>query len=371
MDLSLYRELFVHRTDVFAQQLESGAYMPIRRELTDDDIAEHLAGLWSIGTYVIDPSGEEQTVKYICFDLDTHDPVTTEDLLEVVEGFVEDTCSDQYATRCLMRESSGNKGTHVWLFLDQPLSAARVRRWLEAEFWPEWNALTGSATLEVFPKQDTVMIGGFGNLVKLPLGVHAVSGKKSEIVPQLGWATRIDEVVPFPSELVPDTAPVETATRYGQRPTTGEPTSPFPCIDQIIHSGAGKGQRNAAMFHLALYCFGHAIPSDLAEELCSRANQEFDPPLGDSEVTKTVQQAYTGRYHSANCGTDWLKSYCEGPCRGGWAVAAKEPEGGSLRKANEGQAVEVQVVRKTTDGGRTRLTIGHPDATNQPTLVCG
>jgi hypothetical protein len=40
--------------------------------------------------------------------------------------------------------------------------------------------------LEVFPKQDTISGKGLGNLVKLPLGVHRVIGKRSYFLPRPG-----------------------------------------------------------------------------------------------------------------------------------------------------------------------------------------
>jgi hypothetical protein len=362
-DLGLYRRLFIHREDVFAEQLDSGAYMPHRRPLTEDDITEHLAGFWSLGSYVIRP--EDQTVSYIVFDLDTHDIGLTAMLCEVVEGFL----PLEVDPRCLLREVSGNKGTHVWLFLDEPVPAAKVRRWLARDFWPSWNAETDNFTLEVFPKQDAVVEGGFGNLVKLPLGKHRVSGKFSEVSPYQGWASAIEDVVPFPASLVPDIEP-ERETRQDHRRGDG-PASPFPCVDQILHDGASAGVRNNAMFHLALYLYGHGIPHDLAEEMCNRANERFDPPLPPGEVKTTLDQAYTGGYHSANCGQDWLRGFCNGPCRGGgWSVLAEETTEGSLRKAQEGQLVEVRIVRRQADHDGVRLTVGHADAKNEPTLIC-
>lgn len=370
-DIALYRQLFVHRSDVFARQLESGAYVPQRRDLTDDDIEEHLAGFWSIGTYVIDPEG--QTVKYVCFDLDTHDEAATELLCGLVEELVTGLEPGPHGKYALLKEWSGNKGTHVWLFLSEPVEAAKVRRWIGRDFLPKWIEATGGSVLEIFPKQDTVPEGGFGNLVKLPLGKHAVSGNFSKFLPFQGWASSIEEVVPLDATLIPDVAPdSETASRRAGRSTHGgnQPSSPFPCVDQVLYKGAGQGQRNQAMFHLALYCYGHAVPEDLALEMCQRANEEFDPPMPDREVTGIIDQAYSGRYVSARCGSDWLRGFCEGPCRAGWQVLSEEPEHGTLRSANEGSLVEVQVVRKSTDAGRTRLTIGHPDASNQPTLIC-
>lgn len=370
--LEKYRSLFIHRDDVFAVQHESGNYYPERRELTDDDLTEHLAGLWSIGSYVIRP--EDQTIKFLCFDLDTHDEETTDALCGLVQRMVSLNLSHEYIAGhglpMLLLESSGSKGVHVWLFFSEPINAARVRRWVASEFLPQWTEETGGASLEIFPKQDTVAEGGFGNLVKLPLGQHAVSGKFSEIVGYQEWADSIESVQPLDVALVPDPPPVERTGSQSRGHRTGsEPASPFPCVDQILYRGAQRGGRDQAMFHLALYCYGHAVPEDLAKEMCARANEHFDPPIPDADIDRKIRQAYSGRYESATCGSDWLRNFCEGPCRAGWTVA-KEPDAGRLRSASEGSLVEVQISQRTVEEGRTRLTIRHPDARNTPTLIC-
>jgi len=373
-DIALYRKLFVHRDDVYAAQQPNGAYFPQRFPLTDDDIAEHLAGFASYGVYVIRP--EDQTVSYIVFDLDSHDENLFTELLVSVEDLVVSVTGTevQDARRHLLLESSGNKGKHVWLFLSEPLPARQVRAWVESTFRPLWNARTNDLSLEVFPKQDAVDEGGFGNLVKLPFGVHAVSGNRSEVVPVHGWASRIEDVVPLDSSLVPEAPAVGTGrpteadrpNRHGTNPAQG-PSSPFPCVDQILYEGVGQGVRDNAMFHLALYLYGHAIPEDLAEDICLRANENFDPPLRDDEVRTKVRSAYRGRFQSARCGTDWLRDVCPGPCRSGWQVASTTA--GELRTCRPGDVVEVEVVRRASDGARARVTVSHPDANNQPTFV--
>lgn len=360
IDLARYRELFVHRDDVFAEQQPSGAYFPVRESIADDDIQEHLDGLASYGVYVIRPS--DQTVKYVLFDLDTHG----EQALEMLKGAVGELVWPAPGPRSLLLERSGSKGWHVWLFLSDPLPARQVRAWLAARF--RWG--TDYPPLEVFPKQDTVSEGGYGNLVKLPLGRHAVSGNLSEFVPVQGWASGIDDVVPLESRLIP-AAPAASplpgrGSPRGEGRTVGVPSSPFPCIDHILRAGVGEGYRDRAMFHLALYFYGHGLDQDLAEEACIRANENFDPQLTEREVRQKVASAYRGRFASARCGSDWLVEICPGPCREGWSV--RQAQGGTLSRAEPGTTIEVDVVR-VTDSDRKRVTIGHPDADNQPTLV--
>lgn len=379
MNLDKYYDLFVHRRDVFAEQQASGAYFPVRQELTVDDVAEHLAGMASYGVYVIDP--EDQTVRYVVWDLDVMDEEAASFLCESVQALVAEVRGPvgREPFWSLMREFSGNKGTHVWLFLDRPVPARDVRVWVEENWKPVW---TEQATangwpldVEVFPKQDTVPEGGFGNLVKLPFGVHAVSGKKSELVSSSGWANTIDDVQPLDGSLIPK-APDQPSRGAGRAAQGGGspvgsshdgPASPFPCVDAIFNEGVGQGVRDRAMFHLALYYYGHGIPEDVALDLCIRANENFQPPLPERELRQKVSSAYRGRYSSARCGTDWLVDVCPGPCKGGWQV--RQSETSDLLSAVAGDEVAVEVLRVVKDAQRARLTITHPDAENAPTLV--
>lgn len=124
------------------------------------------------------------------------------------------------------------------------------------------------------------------------------------------------------------------------------------------------------MFHLALYLYGHAVPEDLAYETCIRANDHFDPPLTEREVEAKVKGAYSGRYASARCGTDWLGEICPGPCRSGWHVISSNTAESELRRADVGSGIEVEVLRRVEDGQRVRITVKHPDAQNTPTFIC-
>lgn len=378
VDIDVFMDLFVNRADVFAEQQPDGSYFPVRSRLTADDVAEHLSGMASYGSYVIDPAN--QCVTYVCWDLDIMDEEAADMLCSLVEQMVRSP--DILPPRpgawdnCTLREFSGNKGTHVWLFFDAPVHAEKVRRWVAADFMPAWvevaNEKGWPAALEVFPKQDTVPEGGFGNLVKLPLGVHRVSGARSEIVGCRGWPTEITGVVPLPASLVPDrTVAVGMTRRHGERAGRGQgtgPATPFPCVDTIMREGVGQGQRDRAMFHLALYCYGHGLDQDLALEVCNRANENFQPPLRASEVTAKVASAYRGTHESASCGADWLAAICPGPCRTGWHVR-RNAVGGELAHAATGSTVEVEVVGTHAEEGRKRVTVRHPDADNTPTFL--
>jgi superfamily II DNA or RNA helicase len=81
------------------------------------------------------------------------------------------TCRDLGIPAALERSRSGN-GAHVWIFFAEPVPAAEARR---------LGAVLITATMErhpdvgfdsydrLFPSQDTMPVGGFGNLIALPL----------------------------------------------------------------------------------------------------------------------------------------------------------------------------------------------------------
>lgn len=284
---------FVGRSDVFAEQSKEGAYFPVRRPLTTEDLAEHLAGFWSVGTYVIDPANGS-TVQFVVFDLDDFDPQLLELLIECVEHLV-DPLLNEYPM--LLLEKSGGKGYHVWLFLEQAVAAHTVRAWLAAEFWPRWVKNGGPADLEVFPKQDRVDEDRFGNLVKVPLGVHARTGERSEIVGCQGWATQLDTVRGLDAEAIPahseSSGVPDPRTPLTQDAPTGILLSEG-LVARFLQSDVQQGQRNHAFHAFFTWCAWNVhLPQDLAWSWWERLNEALDEPEdNEAEVQRTLESAY-------------------------------------------------------------------------------
>jgi hypothetical protein len=82
-----------------------------------------------------------------------------------------DTCGAKGVPAALERSRSGNGG-HVWIFFSEPISV-RTARQLGAAIVTETmerRPEIGFASYDrFFPSQDTMPIGGFGNLIALPL----------------------------------------------------------------------------------------------------------------------------------------------------------------------------------------------------------
>lgn len=289
-DTERLRELFVGREDVFAQQHEDGAYTPVGDyekqdgkwvlvkpyPLTDEDLFLHLRGDCTIGTYTTRP--EDNTVKTLCFDVDTKPMAPVQAIISVLQEY--GVTSLQYLV-----EFSGRKGHHVWLFMPDWQDAGLVR-------------LAGLAVLqqagfkcEVFPKQAEVG-AGYGNLIKLPLGKHQVSGQWSKFV---GGCNPWNFVRPLSiAQLVgmaADYRDIETAD-----PVTAsqlEPGELTPTMRQFMEEEVPQGDRNNAIFRFALTCRRHGKDRDEATELALEKNKRCVPPLPPSEVRRTVRSAYS------------------------------------------------------------------------------
>lgn len=158
----LMMHLFVIRNDSYAKQLEKG-YLAVKEPITLELIKNHLLGTITIGAYQLD--GE--MVKWGCDDFDKN---TIEDFENAKRLF---KYLKELGYHPLMEMSGGGEfKCHIWIFAD---TAAELME----DFLEDACDKTQIFPHEVFPKQVKVTEGGFGNLVKLPLGIHKKTGKRS------------------------------------------------------------------------------------------------------------------------------------------------------------------------------------------------
>lgn len=184
-----YLSLFAGREDCFARQWADrsagkSGYVPVRHSLGPSEAEEHFFGRRTYGIYLMQSDGRVRTAV---IDADLHkkfrEPgrsaeerrIIRKEAAYLVSRIRElSTEADAYP----LLEFSGGKGYHFWFFFESPVDPAPVREALNrlvALLKPDLSAFG----LEVFPKQDRLGGKGFGNLVKLPLGVHRLTGKRS------------------------------------------------------------------------------------------------------------------------------------------------------------------------------------------------
>lgn len=213
--LDHFMSLFAGRADAFARQWadrETGkaGYVPVRRPLERADLEDHFKGLKTYGFYLMDRDAR------VCCGVIDADLIsryrTGKNDREAVQAVKKEQVymvarikdmSAELGMQPLI-EVSGFKGLHFWYFLDQFVPAGQVREILG-------HIVQGAAAdltcfdLEIFPKQDMLTGKGFGNLVKLPLGVHRLTGRRSyfpactrrDIPSQLAF---LSQIKPVPAE---------------------------------------------------------------------------------------------------------------------------------------------------------------------------
>jgi len=211
--IALIRRLFRGRTDVYPVRWESkstgkAGYAPAcanewragicdkRRikcsdcgnrlliPLSDAVIYDHLAGKHTVGVY---PLLTNDTCHFLAVDFDEAE--WRQDALAFVQS-----CHELGVPVALEISRSGN-GAHAWLFFAGSVSARDARR-LGTAIISHTCARTRQLKLtsydRLFPNQDTMPKGGFGNLIALPL---------QKLPRENGWSVFVDEAFrPHPDQ---------------------------------------------------------------------------------------------------------------------------------------------------------------------------
>jgi hypothetical protein len=128
-------------------------------------VHSHLAGHLTIGVYAINP--KSQSSKWIAIDADYAD--SGRDLLRLQQACRED------GIEALMEQS--RRGGHLWIFLAEPLPAKLCRLYVLHVARRLGIAVKRDKEdgIEVFPRQNELQPGEFGNAIRGPLGIHCAS----------------------------------------------------------------------------------------------------------------------------------------------------------------------------------------------------
>lgn len=194
----LFQSLFKGRNDVFAKRWHSltgkAGYQPVcQREwdrqycdkrkyrcadcpnrlfapLTYEHLYNHLAGKDEHGRDVIGlyPILEDNTCHFLCADFDDKN---------CEHGYKNDVLAyvgvcKEWGIPCYIERSRSGNGAHVWIFFTAAITAVKARQLgnaLLAEAMNKEMRFSFKSYDRLFPNQDTLPKGGFGNLVALPL----------------------------------------------------------------------------------------------------------------------------------------------------------------------------------------------------------
>ncbi|WP_207064076.1 DEAD/DEAH box helicase family protein [Motiliproteus sp. SC1-56] len=187
--LALFQRLFHGRRDVHAQRWEnksgkSGYSVACANEwrpgicrkpkvkcgdcshrnykpLDTEALHNHLTGRETLGVY---PLLNGDCCWFLAADFDKSD-------WRAAVAAYRDAC-DQVDIECAVEISRSGNGAHVWIFFDAPVPAEDARALgfaLLDKAMESYPQLDFASYDRLFPNQDTMPAGGFGNLIALPL----------------------------------------------------------------------------------------------------------------------------------------------------------------------------------------------------------
>lgn len=278
-------DLFVNRTDTYSTQNSDGSYKREDESLLPEYIGEHLDGKRTIGVYQF---SKEEKVKWVCFDYDGPDLEVEKKKAISLYNHIR-----SIGVESVLLEFSGKKGYHIWVFC-QPIDGYSAKYWAD-------EVAKESTPHEVFPKQEKIE-GKFGNLVKLPLGIHKVSGKRSVIFDDTINEIPNDRTWKYMEELssrnrftIPKVVVKEVVRTIYQRQGKG---SIPPYIDDLINKGVDDGDRHVKRFIVTKELYNEGFGPDEIMNNVNTFNQNCSPPEDHNVVeghVRTLLQ-YPERY---------------------------------------------------------------------------
>ena len=169
-----FMKLFVNRLAFGIQRdkpLPDGTfpYIKQKRPLDLDALRMHLNGDITINLYAINP--QTQSSKWVAIDAD-------------YEGSLEALFQLQWELKqdgvdAALEQS--RRGGHLWVLGDRPLLASQCRIYIYNLALRLGVPVKGAGLkegIEVFPRQDTIGTGAYGNAIRGPLGVHRKSNRR-------------------------------------------------------------------------------------------------------------------------------------------------------------------------------------------------
>ena len=148
-------------------------------KLSDKVVFAHLSGKDELCRDVIGiyPMLPDETTHFLAIDFDDGD-------WKADISAVRKVCESN-GVPCAVERSRSGEGGHLWIFFEAPISAAKARKLgsgLLTSAMNERHEIRFGSYDRMFPNQDTMPSGGFGNLIALPLQKRAVSKGNSVFV---------------------------------------------------------------------------------------------------------------------------------------------------------------------------------------------
>jgi len=164
----------------YSLQSNNGSYYKQDGIVDDNLFNQHLQGIITLGAYTT----FQNTCLFGAWDIDINKSIYSlyEDTSEAFENFKDEIVDILKQFHILLQdyphymEFSGRKGAHVWIFFEEPMLSEAVFNFLQ-KMERKIKFRHEIFHIETFPKQAHP--NGDGNLIKIPLATHRVTGKKA------------------------------------------------------------------------------------------------------------------------------------------------------------------------------------------------
>ncbi len=305
--VNAFMRTFDGRRDAHGQ----GRGQCVKEELTERVIRDHLEGKRRIGVYPV-AGAEQNRVKFAAIDIDIQDWELATLLGKRFE---------HYGLKPYIEKTKG-KGWHVWTFFEHWIEAWKIRAIMHQCIEDLGDRIPGP--LELFPKQDSVPAGCYGNYLNLPLfGADTHQGRTCFHVPsEDGSPVKVTDWSPHDIEMIKEHELDEIVEMNGfkqkkaiQIDATGRPEGSanttydtlLPCALRMHRDGGDEGNRNEWTYRLAIHFKRNGYSKADALEIMDRWNSERNrPPLKDRELAQTVSSAFEATHANDSLG-------CENP----------------------------------------------------------
>lgn len=304
-------------TDVLQSQYE--------KVLTPDVVEAHLQGRQTVSVRLLQPG--TNTAKAGCIDFDApKDGSDTEALQAVLAQSqkVQQTATDRGLSTYL--EFSGRRGFHLWLFADTSLPGAT---WIKA--LQNICYLSDYKPKEIYPATATIANDGkaSGRPIRLPCGIHQISGKRNgfltevvewadgfPVVPenQVALMTEFQQIsasaiAQLAEEKLQDIDKRKVAPNFAPKPKTQNLKADFSilspdehpaCIHYLIDNGAPTDQDyNAVNLTLSRYVITRGFDRTQIESLAESMAQASDHHPTSKLTVDAKLRNFQGAYASA------------------------------------------------------------------------
>lgn len=226
-----FMRLFVNRLAYCIQKEKapsdgSAPYIKQTRPLDSGAVRMHLNGDMTISLFAINP--QTQSCKWVAIDADFGDALDA--LFHLRRELKQDGID------AALEQS--RRGGHLWIFGEGPLLASQCRIYIYNLALRLGVPVKGGGLkegIEVFPRQDQIADGAYGNAIRAPLGVHRKTNRRywfydADVTPeaQLNYLYGLKKLT---------AAELQTLTQGMELPKAYRPPAPVPFVTRIPVTG--------------------------------------------------------------------------------------------------------------------------------------